>query len=255
MTASRSAWLLDAAARSGHVALLGRSGLPLQGRLFVPRLVERFVGAASKDRRAKTVETSLVPRILVFAGSIRQGAFSALTADAAMRELARQGADVTRISLADYPLPLMNEDLEAEDGVPDNALKLARQVGAHDGLLIASPEYNASIPPLLKNTIDWVSRVRKDGGGRSLRPLSGKPAGLCSSSDGAFGGTRGLYHLRAVLMNCGVEVVTPQCSVPRAHEAFDEHGEFREEKLQRMMAKVVTTLMERAQMLSTRVVP
>lgn len=161
---------------------------------------------------------------------------------------------MTRISLADYPLPLMNEDLEAETGVPDNAFKLARQVDAHDGLLIVSPEYNASIPPLLKNTIDWVSRVRKDGG-RSFRPLNGKPAALCSSSDGTFGGVRGLYHLRAVLMNCGVEVVTPQCSVPRAHEAFDEHGEFKEEKLQRMMAKVVTILMERAQMLSTRVMP
>lgn len=171
-----------------------------------------------------------------------------------MKELARQGADVTRISLADYPLPLMNEDLEVEEGIPENAIKLARQVGGHDGLLIASPEYNASIPPLLKNTIDWVSRVRKDGG-RSFRPLSGKAAALCSSSDGAFGGLRGLYHLRAVLMNCGVEVVTPQCSVPRAHEAFDEHGEFKEEKLQRMMAKVTNTLLERAQMLSTRVVP
>lgn len=171
-----------------------------------------------------------------------------------MKELARQGADVTRISLADYPLPLMNEDLEVEEGIPENAIKLARQVGGHDGLLIASPEYNASIPPLLKNTIDWVSRVRKDGG-RSFRPLSGKAAALCSSSDGAFGGLRGLYHLRAVLMNCGVEVVTPQCSVPRADEAFDEHGEFKEEKLQRMMAKVTNTLLERAQMLSTRVVP
>ena len=82
------------------------------------------------------------------------------------KELALQGAEVTRISLADYPLPIMDEDLEKEKGVPENAVQLARQIAAHDGLLIASPEYNASIPPLLKNTIDWVSRVRKDGGRR-----------------------------------------------------------------------------------------
>ena len=78
--------------------------------------------------------------------------------------MALQGAEVTRISLGDYPLPIMDQDLEKEKGVPENAQKLARQIAAHDGLLIASPEYNASIPPLLKNTIDWVSRVRRDGG-------------------------------------------------------------------------------------------
>ena len=102
----------------------------------------------------------IVPKILVFAGSIRTGAYSGRTADVAQKELAMQGAEVTRISLADYPLPIMDEDLEKEKGVPENAVKLARLIAAHDGLLIATPEYNGSIPPLLKNTIDWVSRVR-----------------------------------------------------------------------------------------------
>ena len=193
----------------------------------------------------------MVPRILVFAGSIRTGAFSGRTADAAQKELALQGAEVTRISLADYPLPLMNEDLEAEKGVPENAVKLARLIAAHDGLLIASPEYNASIPPLLKNTIDWVSRVRTLDG-RSMRAFPGKVAGLCSSSDGNFAGIRGLYHLRAVLMNCQVEIVSPQCSVPRAHEAFDEVGGFNDERLGKMMTNVCRTLIERARMLSKR---
>ena len=77
----------------------------------------------------------VIPRILVVAGSIRSGAFSASTADAAMQELARQGADVTRVSLADYPLPIMDQDLEKENGVPQNAVRLARQIAAHDGLL------------------------------------------------------------------------------------------------------------------------
>ncbi|EKF19267.1 NADPH-dependent FMN reductase [Nitratireductor pacificus] len=192
------------------------------------------------------------PKILVFAGSIRTGAYSGQTADAAMKELAQQGAEVTRISLADYPLPIMDEDLEKEKGIPENVYRLGRLIAAHDGVLIASPEYNASIPPLLKNTVDWVSRLSKDGG-RALRPWSGKPVGLCSSSDGNFAGIRGLYHLRAVLMNCRADIVTPQCSVARAQDAFDADGNFKEERLRGMMEAVCRTLIERARMLSTRV--
>jgi chromate reductase, NAD(P)H dehydrogenase (quinone) len=193
-----------------------------------------------------------IPRILVFAGSLRIGAYSIRTADAAQKELALQGAEVTRISLGDYPLPLMDQNLENEKGIPENAYKLGRMIAAHDGLLIASPEYNASIPPLLKNTIDWVSRIRKDNG-RSFAPLKGKVAALCSSSNGNFGGMRGLYHLRAVLMNCHVEIVTPQCSVARAADAFDEDGNFKEERVRKIMENVCATLIERARMLSTRV--
>lgn len=192
------------------------------------------------------------PRILVFAGSIRTGAFSSQTADVAQAELGAQGADVTRISLADYPLPIVDQDLEASEGVPQNALKLARQIAAHDGFLIASPEYNSSIPPLLKNTIDWVSRVRKDGE-KPFKPYAGKVAALCSSSDGNFAGIRGLYHLRAVLMNCGVEIVTPQCSVARAGQAFDEQGRFRDERTRQAMENVCRTLIERARLFSERV--
>lgn len=194
----------------------------------------------------------IFPRILVFAGSVRTGAFSASTADAAMKELALQGADVTRITLADYPLPLMDEDLEQERGVPENAVRLARQIAAHDGLLIASPEYNASIPPLLKNALDWISRVRRDGD-RPLKPFAGKVAALCSSSDGNFAGIRGLYHLRAVLMACQVDVVTPQCSVARAGEAFDADGAFREERLRRQMENVCRALIEKAALMSRRI--
>ncbi len=194
----------------------------------------------------------MTARILVFAGSIRSGAFSGRTADAAMKELALQGAEVTRISLEDYPLPIMDEDLEKEKGIPENALRLARQFAAHDGLLIASPEYNASIPPLLKNTLDWVSRVKKDGAA-PLRPYQNKVVGLCSSSNGQFGGMRGLYHLRAVLMNCQAEIITPQCSVSGAADAFDEEGRLKNERQHTMLEKVCRTLIERAGMLSTRV--
>ncbi|EIM73933.1 NADPH-dependent FMN reductase [Nitratireductor aquibiodomus RA22] len=194
----------------------------------------------------------MTPKILVFAGSIRTGAFSGQTADAAMKELAQQGAEVTRISLADYPLPIMDQDLEKDKGIPENAYRLGRLIAAHDGVLIASPEYNASIPPLLKNTIDWVSRISKDGG-KPLRPWAGKSIGLCSSSDGNFAGIRGLYHLRAVLMNCKADIITQQCSVARAQDAFDENGDFRDDRTRGMMEAVCSSLIERARLTSTRV--
>ncbi len=165
----------------------------------------------------------MTARILVFAGSIRTGAFSDQMADAAEKELMRQGAKVTRITLADYQLPIMNEDLEAEEGIPENAMKLGRLFAEHDGLMICSPEYNASIPPLLKNTVDWVSRISRDGD-KPFRPYAGLKVGLCSTSNGAFAGMRGLYHLRAVLMNVGTQIVTEQCSVGGAADAFDDDG-------------------------------
>jgi chromate reductase len=194
----------------------------------------------------------IIPKILVFAGSVRTGAFSGRTADVAQKSLAMHGAEVTRISLADYPLPILDEDLEKEKGVPENAVKLARLIATHDGLLIATPEYNGSIPPLLKNSIDWVSRVRRDGA-RSFRPLSGKPAGLCSSSDGKFAGIRCINHLRAVLVRCQMEVITPECSVSGASDAFADDGHFKDERLRQSMEHLCRTLIETSRMLSTRV--
>jgi chromate reductase len=196
----------------------------------------------------------VIPKILVFAGSLRSGAYSGRTADVAQRDLAMQGAEVTRISLADYPLPILDEDLEKEKGIPDTAVKLARQVVAHDGLLIATPEYNGSIPPLLKNAIDWVSRVHRDNG-RPVRPLAGKVAGLCSSSNGRFAGIRCINHLRAVLVRCQMEVVTPECSVPEGKDAFDEDGNFRDERLHKSMEHLCRTLIETSRLLSIRVEP
>ncbi|PRD44270.1 FMN reductase [Phyllobacterium phragmitis] len=193
----------------------------------------------------------MAPRILVFSGSIRSGAYSGRTADAAMKELALQGAEVTRISFADYPLPIMDEDLEKEKGIPENAVRLGRMFAAHEGLLICSPEYNSSIPPLLKNTIDWVSRISRDGE-RVLKPYAGKIVGLCSSSDGNLAGIRGLYHLRSVLMNVGTQIITEQCSVAHASEAFNQDGSFREERMARAMAKVCRSLIEHVHMASLR---
>lgn len=187
----------------------------------------------------------MTARILVFAGSIRTGAFSGHMADAATKELALQGAEVTRISLADYPLPIMDEDLEAEKGIPENAMKLGRLFAAQDGLMICSPEYNSSIPPLLKNTIDWVSRISRDGE-RVFKPYAGLTVGLCSTSDGRFAGARGLYHLRAVLMNIGTQIITEQCSISPASVAFDDDGRLKDERSAKTLANTCRSLIEHA---------
>jgi chromate reductase len=196
----------------------------------------------------------MASRILVFAGSNRSGAYSGRTADAAVGELASQGAEVTRLSLADYPLPLMDEDLEREKGIPENAVKLARQIAAHDAILICTPEYNGSVPPLLKNAIDWVSRVKSDGG-RALRPYPGRIVAVCSSSAGHFAGIRAASHLRAILSHLGMEVLAAQVSVPNAGEAFDADGAFRDERLTKGMTRLCASLMEHAQALSSRYEP
>lgn len=196
----------------------------------------------------------MIPRILVFAGSVRIGAYSGRTADVAQKELAMLGAEVTRISLADYPLPLMDEDLQREKGIPEPAMNLARHIARHDGVLIATPEYNGSIPPLLKNTVDWMSRIRKDNG-RPFKPLDGKATALCSSSAGQYAGVRAINHLRAVLVRCQMEVISPECSVPNGGEAFAEDGGFRNERHTAAMQAVCRTLIERAGMLSMRMDP
>jgi chromate reductase, NAD(P)H dehydrogenase (quinone) len=160
------------------------------------------------------------PRILVFAGSIRTGAFSGKLAAAVAKELARNDADVTLISLADYPLPIYNADLEKEQGVPENAKKLARQIASHQGVFIATPEYNNSLPPLLKNAIDWVSRIGDDEIKYRHRVFA-----CGSSSPGPFGGARALIDLRKVVLNAlGAIIIPYKIEVVRAGEAFDEAG-------------------------------
>src|SRR3982751_3331116 len=99
-------------------------------------------------------------KILVIPGSLRTGSLNAKLAATLAHEIAQAGAEVTRISLSDFPLPIYDGDLQAKSGVPKHAVDLKRMIGAHHGVLIVTPEYNASLPPLLKNAIDWISRVQ-----------------------------------------------------------------------------------------------
>jgi len=161
-------------------------------------------------------------RILAFAGSARIDSFNKKLIKVAAAYARDAGADVTLIDLNDYPMPLYHGDLEAAEGIPENALKIKELMLQHDGFLISSPEYNSSISALLKNTIDWISRPVDGESG--LVAFRGKVAGLMGASPGGLGGLRGLVHLRSILQNIGTIVVPAQVAVSGAGEAFDEEG-------------------------------
>lgn len=182
------------------------------------------------------------PRILALAGSTRRGSFNAQLMRLAASSAAAGGADVTILDLQEYPLPLFHEDDERDHGTPENAKRLKELFIQHRGLLIASPEYNSSITPLLKNTIDWVSR-RADGE-PPLVAYKGKVAGLMSASPGTLGGLRGLVHVRSILSNIGVLVVPDQVAVPNAHQAFDDHGRLKDDALQKRVATLAHEVVE-----------
>jgi NAD(P)H-dependent FMN reductase len=186
------------------------------------------------------------PKILVFAGSIRNASFNARLAGLAAKELALLNVDVTRISLLDYPLPLFHGDLEAEQGAPANAVRLKRMFGVHHGVFIASPEYNASITPLLKNTLDWISRVR-EAAEPPLAAYRQRVFALGAASNGTYGGYRSLMALRQVLeLGCGALVLPEQIAVTEAATAFDEMDNLREERHAQKLRSVLGQLVESA---------
>ncbi len=170
------------------------------------------------------------PRILAFAGSARAESVNHRLVQIAAEGARSAGADVTVLELKDYPLPLFDQDLEQQQGTPANAATLKQLFLNHDGLLISSPEYNGSITPLLKNTIDWVSRPAADEA--PLAAYKGKVAALMAASPGGLGGLRGLVHVRSILSSIGVIVLPDQVAVPRAFEAFDDGGQLKNEKQQ-----------------------
>ena len=161
------------------------------------------------------------PKILVLPGSTRAGSYNVKLAALAAKELTLLDVDVTRISLADYPLPLYEADVDVR-GQPDNAVKLKQMIMAHQGVFIASPEYSASVTPLLKNAIDWVSRVRERGD-PTYAAFTGRVFAIASASPGRSGGLRSLMALRQILeLGCKALVIPEQVAIPRAESAFDE---------------------------------
>lgn len=167
-------------------------------------------------------------KILAFAGSARTDSFNKKLVKIAADGARAAGAEVTYVDFKDLPMPLYDEDLEAAEGLPKTVIQFKALLKEHQGFLIASPEYNSSISPLLKNAIDWASRPAPDEA-----PLAGfrdKVAVLMAASPGGLGGLRGLIHVRSILQNIGVLVLPDQKAISNAYQAFDQTGNLKDEK-------------------------
>jgi NAD(P)H-dependent FMN reductase len=190
---------------------------------------------------------STIAKILAFAGSTRRDSFNKKLACLASSAIRAAGGESTFVDLRDLPMPVFDQDLEASEGLPENAKTFKELLLAHDGLLIASPEYNSSITAVLKNAIDWASRPAspKEPG---LACFTGKVAALMSASPGALGGLRGLVHLRSILGNIQVVVLPDQLAIIRAHEAFLADGTLKDAAqqatLERIAGKLVSTVVK-----------
>ncbi|MGR9085489.1 MAG: NADPH-dependent FMN reductase [Gammaproteobacteria bacterium] len=162
-------------------------------------------------------------KILAFSGSARKDSFNQRLVKNAAAGAEKAGAQVTLINLGDFPMPLFNQDEEAEFGMPKAAREFKRLLIDHDGFLIASPEYNSAFSPLLKNAVDWASR-KETGSEAPLLAYRGKLAVIMAASPGALGGLRGLVFLRLLLSNIGVNVLASQQAVSQADRAFQHDG-------------------------------
>ncbi len=187
-----------------------------------------------------------VVKILVIPGSLRSGSLNARLAAVIAHEFALAGVEVTRLSLSDYPLPIYDGDVEVRSGVPKNAVNLKRMIGSHHGIVFVTPEYNSSLPPLLKNAIDWVTRVEERGEAR--RQVFGDRAfALASASAGRFGGARCLAALRLVLSACRATVIPNQLALSFADRAYDDNDRLKNASDVEALKAMVRQLIDVAQ--------
>lgn len=184
-----------------------------------------------------------MPKIIIIPGSIRTGSFNVKLAHAIGGTLREKDAETTIVSLADYPMPLVNQDLEKKSGPPQQAKDLAALINEHHGVVLVNPEYNASVTPLMKNTLDWLSR---DMGG--VNPYKDRAFALASCSPGGLGGIRCLSHVRDTLISIGAsEVISPQLAVGQAGSAFDDDGNLAAERPLSILKTFCDALIESAE--------
>lgn len=187
-------------------------------------------------------------KILAFSGSARKQSYNQAVAAVAAKGAELAGAEVTLINLADYPMPIFNEDEEAANGLPEHALAFKQLLLSHDAFIIASPEYNSSYPALLKNAIDWASRMSE--GEKPLQAFRGKPACIMAASAGALGGMRVLVVLKMLLGNIGMHVLPNQKAIGKVNTLVDENGNLFDEKTVNQIHKAAAELVDMANRLS-----
>lgn len=189
------------------------------------------------------------PKILIFSGSIRSGSRNTLLAQAIANTVPEFGGTPNLVSLQGFEMPIYNGDLEKQVGIPDTAKKFTKLMAAHDGIVIVSPEYNASLPPLLKNTLDWVSRV-KPKADQELQPFKGPLFAIAGASPGAMGTMRNLAAMRTMLMQgFGALVIAEQLGVPQSGSAFDDDGSLIAERPKSSMETMLRSLITKAEAL------
>jgi NAD(P)H-dependent FMN reductase len=181
-------------------------------------------------------------RLLFFAGSTREGSFNKKLAALAHHIAEANGIEAVLIDLKDYPMPIYNGDLEAADGPPERARAFKALLGEYQGVFIATPEYNSSVPPLLKNALDWVTRVRAKGES-GLEVFRTRVFAISGASPGYYGGMRSLMHLRQILgIGMGATVIPQQIALPRAMDAFEADGSLKDQAQQKLCKSVVEAL-------------
>jgi chromate reductase, NAD(P)H dehydrogenase (quinone) len=179
------------------------------------------------------------PKILAFAGSIREDSFNKQLAQAAMHSVENLGGDVTFVDLRDYQMPLYCGDLHEADGIPGSALAFKELMKSHNGFLIASPEYNGSLTGLLKNTLDWAT-IKHDNE-ESMACFNGKIAGIMCAAPG-IGGSHGLHHLRAVLSRLGTFVLPKHVNVTNCHDHLQGNNSIEDSTLQHQLDDLTSEL-------------
>ena len=187
-------------------------------------------------------------KILVIPGSLRTGSLNAKLAAVAAHQFAQAGVEVTRLSLADFPLPIYDGDLQTKSGVPKHAVDLKRMIGTHHGVLIVTPEYNSSVPALLKNAIDWVSRVQDTHESRG-EVFRGRAFAVAGASHSRLGGSRALAALRLILSACHALVIPNQLALAFADEAYDDRDRLKHPPDIEAMAAMVRQLIDVSQRL------
>lgn len=191
---------------------------------------------ADGDAMLNAIMTT-APRILAFSGSARRESLNKKFLAVAVDAVRGAGGEVTLIDLNDYVLPLYHGDLEEAEGLPANAATLIGLIASHHALLIASPEYNSMLTPLLKNTLDWCTRG-------DVNPFPGKVAAVVSASPGAFGGVRSLKLAQQLLLHLGCHVVPGNTALPHADKAFDADGTLTDARAQKSVRTLAGALVE-----------
>lgn len=187
--------------------------------------------------------------IVAISGSLKQESVNSKVLNHAVKIARAQGANVTVVDLNDYPMPLLSEDIEQQQGAPESAKALRAIFAQADGILVASPEYNGSISGVLKNAIDWISRP--SSGEDQPHAFRNKVVGLLSASPGALGGLRGLVHVKDIFYMLGAVVLPTQAAIGNTSSVIDDRGAVVDEIAQERINVVVDALLTTTEKLAT----